>query len=153
VTRLTIALFNYENGGFRSSILGGVYDFRPLQHAVAQAEVVPALFAVLRVEELPRPGGPGEVCGGRSVVGRAAGCAVRGRVGFDGAGTDPGVYDDQRHVARFAIRDSAPVAESRTEFLAFVHHFEPVPFRNPVTGVEVRVCPAWDRCSCACWRS
>jgi hypothetical protein len=29
---------------------------------------------------------------------------------------DPGAYDDQRHVARFAIRDSGPVAKTRTGF-------------------------------------
>jgi hypothetical protein len=39
---------------------------------------------------------------------------------------DPGAFDDQRNVARFAIRASAGVREERTEFLAFVHHFEPL---------------------------
>ncbi len=48
VTRLTIALFNYENGGFRSGVLGGDYDFRPLQYAVAQAEVVPGATSTAR---------------------------------------------------------------------------------------------------------
>jgi hypothetical protein len=39
---------------------------------------------------------------------------------------DPGVYDDQRNVARFAVRPSGGVAAERAEFLAFVHHFEPL---------------------------
>jgi len=39
---------------------------------------------------------------------------------------DPGAHDDQRNVAKFAIRDSGRIAEERTEFLAFVHHFEPL---------------------------
>ncbi|MFB9853870.1 hypothetical protein ACFFMR_26170 [Micromonospora andamanensis] len=39
---------------------------------------------------------------------------------------DPGVFDDQRNVARFAIRDSGPLATDRTEFLAFVDHWQPL---------------------------
>jgi len=39
---------------------------------------------------------------------------------------DPGAFDDQRNVATFALRDSGETGEQRTEFLAWVHHFEPL---------------------------
>jgi hypothetical protein len=39
---------------------------------------------------------------------------------------DPGAFDDQRNVATFAIRDGGATAAGRTEFLAFVHHLEPL---------------------------
>jgi len=41
VTRVVVALFNYQNGGMQP---GGGYDFRPLQRAFAQAQEIAALI-------------------------------------------------------------------------------------------------------------
>jgi hypothetical protein len=41
MTRIRVALFNYENGGLRS---GGGYDFQPLQAAFAEVAEPPALI-------------------------------------------------------------------------------------------------------------
>jgi hypothetical protein len=37
---------------------------------------------------------------------------------------DPATHDDQRNAARFAIRHSGPERRTRTEFLAFVQHWD-----------------------------
>ncbi|WP_432838789.1 hypothetical protein [Dactylosporangium sp. CA-092794] len=45
----------------------------------------------------------------------------------------PGAFDDQRNVARFAVRGSAEVAATRPEFLALVAHWD---FRSATTRLD-----------------
>jgi len=143
VTRIDIALYNYESGGAKPS---GGYDFRPLQRAFAQAEVIPALILFCEAKNYRDRAGEAKYAAAEALSDEL-GVPYSVELGSMKRGPmppaifynpdvlilrrwwnqdDPGVYDDQRNVARFAIRDSGPVAETRTEFLAFVHHFEPL---------------------------
>jgi len=142
-TRLPVALFNYENGGLQP---GGDYNFRPLQCAFAQAEVIPALILFCEAKNYRDRAGEAKYAAAEALSDELGvpysvelGSMMRGPLPpalFYNPDIlilrrwwnqdDPGIYDDQRNVARFAIRSSGRVAEERTEFLAFVHHFEPL---------------------------
>jgi len=143
VTRIDIALFNYEDGGASPS---GGYDFRPLQRAFAQAETVPALILYCEAKNYRDRAGEAKYAAAEALSDEL-GVPYAVELGSMARGPmppaifynpnilvlrrwwnqdDPGVYDDQRNVARFAIRDSDNFPEGRTEFLAFVHHFEPL---------------------------
>jgi hypothetical protein len=143
VTRIDIALFNYESGGARPS---GGYDFRSLQRAVAQAEAIPTLILLCEAKNYRDRAGEAKYAAAEALsdelvvpyaveVGSMARGPMPPAIFYNPEvlvlrrwwnQDDPGVYDDQRNVARFAVRDSGPVAEGRSEFLAFVHHFEPL---------------------------
>jgi hypothetical protein len=143
VTRLDIALFNYEDGGLQPD---GGYDFRPLQYAMAQAEVRPALILFCEAKHYRAHAGKAKYAAAEALsdelgapyvaeLGSMARAPMPPAIFYNPDQLilrswwnqdDPGVFDDQRNLARFVIRDSGPVAETRTEFLAFVHHFEPL---------------------------
>ncbi len=143
MTRLPIALYNYQNGGAQP---GGGYDFRPLQRAFAQAEEIPSLILFCEAKNYRDRAGEAKYAAAEALSDELGvpyavelGAMMRGPLPpaiFYNPDVlilrrwwnqdDPGVYDDQRNVAKFAIRDSGVVAEERTEFLAFVHHFEPL---------------------------
>jgi hypothetical protein len=113
VTRLPIALMNYEDGGAQP--VGG-YDFRPLQRAFTQAEVVPALVLYCEAKNYRFGAGEAKYAAAEALSDEMGG-ALRRRVGVDGSWTyapaifynpnvlvlrrwwnqdDPGVYGTQR---------------------------------------------------------
>ena len=143
MTHVPVALFNYENGGLRSD---GAYDFGPLQEAFAQVEDRPALILFCEAKGYRDRAGQAKYAAAEALSDEL-GVPYVAEVGSMARGpmppaifynpdvlilrswwnqNDPGVFDDQRNVARFAVRGSDGFAGARTEFLAFVHHFEPL---------------------------
>jgi len=143
MTRIPVALFNYQNGGLQPA---SGYDFGPLQHAFAGVDEAPALILFCEAKNYRANAGEAKYAAAEALS-DALGVPYAVELGSMQRGPlppaifynpnililrrwwnqdDPGVYDDQRNVARFAIRGSGHVAEERKEFLAFVHHFEPL---------------------------
>lgn len=143
MTVISVALFNYEKGGLQAD---GRYDFRPLQRAFADVDEPPALIMFCEAKRYRDDAGAGKYAAAEALCDELGvpyvvelGSMQRGplppAVFYDPTRLilrrwwnqdDPGAYDDQRNVARFAVRDSGVIAEERVEFLAFVHHFEPL---------------------------
>ncbi len=142
-TRIDLALFNYENGG---RLPDGGYDFLPLQRAFAQTEVKPGLILFCEAKNYRDNAGEAKYAAAEALS-EELGVPYCVELGSMKRGpmppaifynpeiltlrrwwqeNDPGAFDDQRNVARFALRTSSRVAVERTEFLAFVHHFEPL---------------------------
>lgn len=141
--QLPIALFNYQNGG-RSP--DGSYDFQPLQRAFATMQEPPALILFCEAKNYRVPAGEPKYAAAEALS-DVLGVPYVAELGSMARGPmppaifynpnqlvlrrwwnhdDPDAYDDQRNVARFAIRGSALERRGRTEFLAFVHHFDPL---------------------------
>lgn len=143
MTRIDIALFNYHAGGRTGT---GSYDFTKLQGAVADVDRAPDLILMCEAKNYRDQAGEPKYAAAEALSDEFGvpyavelGSMMRGPLPpaiFYNPNVlilrrwwnqdDAGVYDDQRNVARFAIRDSGPVARIRSEFLAFVHHFEPL---------------------------
>ncbi|MFK3984452.1 hypothetical protein ACI2K4_29275 [Micromonospora sp. NPDC050397] len=143
MVRVPIALFNYENGG-RSP--DGGYDFSRLQCAFADVDEPPALILFCEAKNYRDHAGVAKYAAAEALS-DALGVPYVVELGSMPRGPlppaifynpnllvlrrwwnqdDPGVYDDQRNVARFAVRGSSRTPEERLEFLAFVHHWEPL---------------------------
>lgn len=139
---LDVALFNYQDGGRRKS--DGTYDFAGLRRAFADVETAPALVLYCEAHHYRDNGNEGLHMAAEALSDEL-GVPYVGVLGWMRRGPlppavlydptrlrlrnwwnpdDPGVYDDARNVARFAVTDSGRVSEERTEFLAFVHHFD-----------------------------
>jgi hypothetical protein len=144
VTRINCALFNYKEGGRRHD---GSYDFRLLQHAFAQIEEVPSLVLFCEAKNYRDHAGEAKYAAAEALsdelgvpivaeLGSMARAPMPPAIFYDPTKLvlrrwwqqdDPGAYDDQRNVATFAVReDRREIAESRREFRAVVHHFEPL---------------------------
>jgi hypothetical protein len=143
MTRIPVALFNYQDGGQTAT---GTYDFTRLQGAFAALDEAPALILYCEAKNYRDRAGEPKYAAAEALSDQL-GVSYAAELGSMARGPlppaifynpevlilrrwwnqdDPGVYDDQRNVARFAIRDSSTIAATRTEFLAFVHHFEPL---------------------------
>ncbi|MET0494312.1 MAG: hypothetical protein ABW000_14390 [Actinoplanes sp.] len=143
MTRIAVALFNYEAGG--SAGPHGGYRFEPLQQAFADLDETPALILFCEAKRYRDNGNAGLHAAAEALCDEL-GVPYVGVLGSTDRGPippaifynpnvltlrrwcnpdDPAVFDDQRNVARFAINDSGPVRETRREFLAFVAHFHP----------------------------
>ncbi|MFG1918120.1 hypothetical protein [Micromonospora sp. NPDC048898] len=141
MTRLPVALFNYQDGGLRPDT---GYDFRPLQQAFADVDETPALILFCEAKQYRDNGSRGLYMAAEALS-DALGVPYVGLLGWMRRGPlppatfynpdlltlrswwhpdDPGVYDDKRNVARFAVRGSGQRSDDRAEFLAFVHHFD-----------------------------
>ncbi|MFV2019377.1 hypothetical protein [Micromonospora sp. LOL_023] len=140
---IDIALFNYHNGGRTPD---GRYDFTPLQQAFADVTAAPALILFCEASRYRDNAGAAKYAAAEALSDQL-GVPYVAELGSMRRGPmppaifynpdllilrrwwnpdDPGVFDDQRNVARFALRDSARARDHRREFLAFVHHFEPL---------------------------
>ncbi|MDG4764454.1 hypothetical protein O7632_10105 [Solwaraspora sp. WMMD406] len=143
MTRIDIALFNYENGGRTPD---GRYDFTRLQYAFADVTAVPALILFCEAKHYRDNAGMAKYAAAEALSDEL-GVPYVVELGWMRRGPmppaifynpdllvlrrwwnpdDPAAFDDQRNVARFAIRDSGRVRDERREFLTFVHHFEPL---------------------------
>jgi hypothetical protein len=143
VTRIDIALFNYEDGGRTAE---GTYDFTKLQRAFSNVDAPPALILFCEAKNYKDHAGEPKYAAAEALSDQL-GVPYVVEIGSMARGPlppaifynpdllvlrrwwnqdDPGVYNDQRNIARFAIRSSAPVAAARREFLAWVHHWEPL---------------------------
>jgi hypothetical protein len=140
MTRMAVALFNYERGGMRAD---GGYNFGPLQHAFSNVDEPPALVLFCEAKRY-RDNGNAGLCGAAEALADELGRPYVGVLGWLDRGPMPpaifwdpnvltlrtwcgpddrDVHDDQRNVARFALRGSGPERRVRTEFLAIVAHF------------------------------
>jgi hypothetical protein len=140
MTRIPVALFNYQDVGFRS----GTYDFRPLQHALSEAET-PALILFCEGRRYRSNGGEGLYWCAEALSDEFGvpyiplpGTMRQGPMGpvifynpdvliarnwWDGA--NPDEFIDKRNIGRFAVRDSGPTRQTRPlEFLAWVQHWD-----------------------------
>ena len=143
MARIPVALFNYQDGGRQPD---GGYTFRPLQRAFSSLEVPPALILFCEAKNYRDRAGEAKYAAAEALSDQL-GVPYSVELGSMSRGPlppaifynpdvlilrrwwnqdDPGVYDDQRNVARFAVRSSGATAARRIEFLAFVHHFEPL---------------------------
>jgi hypothetical protein len=141
MTRLSLAAYNYENGGLRPPM---GYDFRPLQHAFSDVDEPPALVLFCEAKRYRDNGNEGLHAAAEALTDEL-GVPYVGALGWLTRGPlppaifynpdlltlrrwwhpgDPGNYDDQRNVAHFAVRGSGPGPDARTEFLAFVQHWD-----------------------------
>nr|MDT0658736.1 hypothetical protein [Micromonospora sp. DSM 115978] len=143
MTRIDVALFNYEKGGLTAD---GRYEFAPLQHAFADVAEAPALILFCEAKNYRDNAGAAKYAAAEALSDELGvpyivelGSMQRGplppAIFYDPTtlvlrrwwqADDPGAYQDQRNVARFAIRDSGRVRGERKEFMTFVHHFEPL---------------------------
>jgi hypothetical protein len=143
VTRIDVALFNYQDGGRAAD---GTYDFFGLQRAFADVEAAPALILFCEAKNYRDHAGQAKYAAAEALsdelgmpyvaeIGSMARAPMPPAVFYNPAilvlrrwwnQDDPGVYEDQRNLAWFAIRDSARVAGDRSEFLAWVQHWEPL---------------------------
>lgn len=143
MTRILTAAFNYENGGRRAD---GTYDFTNLQRVFSNVDEPPAVILFCEAKNYKDLAGEPKYAAAEALSDQL-GVPYVAEIGSMARGPlppaifynpdvlvlrrwwnqdDPGVYDDQRNIARFAIRGSAPAAADRTEFLAWVHHWEPL---------------------------
>lgn len=143
MTRVEVALFNFRGGGRRPD---RSYDFSALQDAFRAVETPPALILLCEARGYRDQAGAAKYAAAEALSDQL-GVPYVAEIGSVPRGPlppaifynpdilvlrswwqpdDPGVFDDQRNVARFAVRDSATISEPRTEFLTFVHHFEPL---------------------------
>ncbi len=141
MTRIPIAVYNYEHGGLQPQ---GGYDLQPLQHAFAGMDEAPALILFCEAKRYRDNGNEG-LHAAAEALSDELGVPYVGVLGSLRRGPippamfynptvltlrnwsnpdDPGGFDDQRNLARFAVNDSGPVCATRTEFLAFVCHFD-----------------------------
>ncbi|GLH99874.1 hypothetical protein Pa4123_51500 [Phytohabitans aurantiacus] len=143
MARVGVALFNYEDGG---RTVDGVYEFANLRRAFADVDSHPALILFCEAKNYKDHAGQAKYAAAEALSDQLGvpyvveiGSMARGPLPpaiFYNPNVlvlrrwwnedDPGVYDDQRNIARFAVRGSAPNAADRTEFLAWVHHWEPL---------------------------
>lgn len=140
---IDVALFNYQDGG---RLVDGTYDFTRLQRAFADVETAPSLVLFCEAKNYKDHAGEAKYQAAEALsdelgvpyvveIGSMARAPMPPAVFYDPRvlvlrqwwnQDDPGVYEDQRNIAWFAVRDSNPVADGRTEFLAWVHHWEPL---------------------------
>lgn len=143
MTRIGVALFNYESGGRATD---GTYDFTKLQCAFSGLTEPPALILFCEAKNYRDNAGAAKYAAAEALSDEL-GAPYAVELGWMARGPmppaifyrpdllvlrrwwqadDPGAYDDQRNVAQFAVRDDGATADQRAEFLAFVHHFEPL---------------------------
>ncbi|GAA4462624.1 hypothetical protein GCM10023170_067680 [Phytohabitans houttuyneae] len=143
MTRIAVALFNYQDGGRQPD---GTYDFTKLQRAFADVDEPPALILFCEAKNYRDHAGQPKYTAAETLSDEL-GVPYTVELGSNDRSPmppaifynpdtlilrswwnqhDPGIYQDQRNVARFAIRGNAPNQEGRTEFLAFVHHWSPL---------------------------
>ncbi|MFY1671262.1 hypothetical protein ACN27G_15005 [Plantactinospora sp. WMMB334] len=141
--RISVALFNYENGGRAAD---GTYNFTKLQAAFADVNEPPSLIFFCEAKNYRDQAGEAKYAAAEALSDEL-GVPYSVELGSMHRGPlppaifynpnvlvlrcwwnqdDPGAYEDQRNVARFAVRESGRIAEERTEFLAFVNHWEPL---------------------------
>ena len=143
MARIEVALFNYQDGGMTAD---GTYDFTRLQQAFVEVDEAPDLILFCEAKNYRDRAGEAKYAAAEALSDQLGvpyavelGSMQRGPLPpaiFYNPNVlvlrrwwnqdDPGAYEDQRNVARFAIRDSGPLADERTEFLAWVHHWEPL---------------------------
>jgi hypothetical protein len=143
MTRVDVALFNYEDGGRQSD---GTYNFTKLQRAFADVEAPPAVLLLCEAKNWRDHAGAAKYAAAEALsaelgvpytveLGSMARAPMPPAIFWNPnvltlrswwQPDDHSVYEDQRNIARFAINDSSPVADGRREFLAWVHHFEPL---------------------------
>ncbi len=143
MTRIPVALFNIQSGCLRQG--GNGYDFERLQRAAAHLTEPPALWLLNEAKQWRADANHG-LHGAAEALSDTLGVPYTGLLGTSDRGSippaiaydsnqlvlrswwnpdDPYSYLDKLNVARFAIRNSAPTAEHRTEFLAWVAHWHP----------------------------
>ncbi|ROO63046.1 hypothetical protein EDC02_5057 [Micromonospora sp. Llam0] len=143
MTRIDIALFNFQDGGWTPD---GGPDFAPLQQAFADVTAAPALILLCEAKRYSDNAGAAKYAAAEALSDQL-GVPYVAELGWMPRGPmppaifynpnllalrrwwnqdDPAAFDDQRNVARFALRDSGAVRDHRREFLAFVHHFAPL---------------------------
>jgi hypothetical protein len=143
MTGIVVALFNYQDGGRTAN---GTYDFTNLQRAFTDVHEPPALILFCEAKNYKDHAGEPKYAAAEALSDQF-GVPYVVEIGSMRRGPlppavfynpdvlvlrrwwnqhDPGVYDDQRNIARFALRGSGPTAADRTEFLAWVHHWEPL---------------------------
>jgi hypothetical protein len=146
MTRLVVALFNIKDGclqpGWHPS---GNHDFQRLQRAAADLHSPPALWLINEAKQWRSDANTG-LHGAAEALADVLDIPYVGVLGTGSRGPippaiiydptavvlrswwnpdDPYSYEDKLNVARFAVRDSAPDHENRTEFLAWVDHWHP----------------------------
>ncbi|MBO4164301.1 hypothetical protein [Micromonospora antibiotica] len=140
MTRVSVALFNFENGGLRD----GQHDLHPLVDAFHDVTTPPALILLCEAKEWQTHGNQPLLHAAELLADRFATPYV-GVLGHDPRGPMPPAilydptllslrtwydpddryaFDDKRNVARFALRTSSERHDSRTEFLAFIAHWD-----------------------------
>ncbi|WP_431884890.1 hypothetical protein [Micromonospora wenchangensis] len=140
MTRISIALFNFENGGLR----GGHHYLKPLVDAFREVTTPPALILLCEAKQWQANGNQPLHQAAELLADRFATPYV-GVLGHDPRGpmppailydptlltlrswydpADRNAFDDKRNVAHFAVRSSGEHPDSRTEFLAFVAHWD-----------------------------
>jgi hypothetical protein len=131
-----------------ASRTSGGYDFRPLHFAFADVDAPPALILFCEADEYRAAANIGlhGTAEALSWLSDELGVPYVGLLGISGRNPMPptifydptvltprswsgpddlGASDDNINVARFAVRTSGPLGGTRTEFLAWVDHWNP----------------------------
>jgi hypothetical protein len=142
VTRIDVALFNYQDGGRQSD---GTYNFA-LQRSFADVEAPPALVLYCEAKNYRDHAGQAKYRAAEALaddlgvpyvveIGAMSRAPMPPAIFYNPNvlvlrswwnQDDYGVYEVQRNIARFAVRDSGRVTGDRDEFLAWVEHWEPL---------------------------
>lgn len=143
MTAIPVALFNYEDGGQQAN---HTYDFTKLALAFNTVDEPPALILLCEAKNWRDNAGEPKYAAAEALSDRL-GVPYVVEIGSMNRGPwppailwnpnvltlrrwwqpdDPDTYQDQRNTARFAVRGSRTTAPDRTEFLAWVQHFEPL---------------------------
>lgn len=143
MTYVDVALFNFEDGG---RLVDGTYDFTRLQRAFADVGTAPSLVLLCEAKNYKDHAGEAKYQAAEALsdelgvpyvveIGSMARAPMPPAIFYDPRvlvlrhwwqQEDPGVYEDQKNYAWFAIRGSGRVAGDRTEFVAYVEHWEPL---------------------------